>query len=406
MLSKHLKLDIITFGTLIKGYMSHGLVDHGISIYRKHFWTSESATQAQGATSASPSDLPQLLKPNEVIFNTLLDGCVKNNRCDQALQLFNEITNPEGGRGGTTGPPGAAGAAAPAPAPTNTKTSSSSRLTTKFFTPSHFTLTICIKMYGRLEMVDDALQLVHDWPILYGITLNNHVFTCLLSALLSNHYYKDALEIPALMRQAEVQPDARTYGTLALGLLRTAASRCSADWVTAAVRQVVVNAFKEGVGVEFETLHRICKQDGSLYGEVAKIAREQRMSPEAKAVVDKLGGILYRQRGVGAGANPCSGGGYDAAYKYPPYNNDAGSSCTKSGAQAHHLNKTRSAPLAEQHSSCKAKGAKSSGMMKKYHPIYGTAGGAASTSGHHATYYQESHQLYYQSYRMGTMMGW
>ncbi len=47
--------------------MSHGQVDHALLIFRRHFCEAEEETR---------------LIPNEVIFNTLLDGCVKNNRLE------------------------------------------------------------------------------------------------------------------------------------------------------------------------------------------------------------------------------------------------------------------------------------------------------------------------------------
>merc|ERR1712048_188593 len=153
---------------MIKGYMAHGLVDHAILIYRKHF-----------CEASAP------LVPNEVIFNTLLDGCVKNNRLDQALDLFHEIFT-----------------------------------LTKNFRPSHFTLTIAIKLYGRLGKVERAMELVATWPKQYHIQLNNHVFTCLLSALLNNKWYSEALLIPQQMKNCRIKPDARTYGTLVSGLLK------------------------------------------------------------------------------------------------------------------------------------------------------------------------------------------
>ncbi len=147
MVAQNLKLDIITFGTMIKGYMAHGLVDHAILIYRKHFCASGSRGEISRGEASAP------LVPNEVIFNTLLDGCVKNNRLEQALDLFHEIFT-----------------------------------LTKNFRPSHFTLTIAIKLYGRLGKVERAMELVATWPKQYHIQLNNHVFTCLLSALLNNKW--------------------------------------------------------------------------------------------------------------------------------------------------------------------------------------------------------------------------
>ncbi|CAD7932158.1 unnamed protein product [Amoebophrya sp. A120] len=292
MLSKNLKLDIITFGTLIKGYMMHGLVDHGIQIYRKHFCNEET----------------RMLKPNEVIFNTLLDGCVKNNKCEQALELFNEMIYNQN----------YAGQEINGDANKNGNNTTTSKPTC-CFTPSHFTLTIAIKMYGRLQKVDEALKLVEQWPVLYNISLNNHVFTCLLSALLNNKWFQHALQIPELMKKSDVAPDARTYGTLALGLLRNGGSgtnnnsstnnNCgnnqmnksadeqnnqqnnNTDWVLKA-RSVVLQAFQDGPGVEFDTLFRMCKQDEYLYNEVVKSCWPQ--CAEAKAVVDRVGHALYR----------------------------------------------------------------------------------------------------------------
>ena len=248
MVEKNLKLDIITFGTIIKGYMSHGLVDHALAIYRKHFCEADETTR---------------LVPNEVIFNTLLDGCVKNNRLDLALNLFHEIIS--------INEPGS-------------QHSNYYRSQNINFAPSHFTLTIAIKMYGRLRAVEKAIELVKVWPRKYNIQLNNHVFTCLLSALLNNNWYQEALKIPRYMKDAKIKPDARTYGTLVSGLLR---SNNYADSEQA--YKIVVGAFKDGPGVEYDTFLRICKMYPKLFTEASKNA----WTHEAKSVIHRTNSALY-----------------------------------------------------------------------------------------------------------------
>lgn len=52
--------------------------------------------------------------------------------------------------------------------------------------PSNFTLTILIKMFGRAGKLNRAFEAVRQMPKRYGFNINAHVYTCLMSACVTN----------------------------------------------------------------------------------------------------------------------------------------------------------------------------------------------------------------------------
>lgn len=52
--------------------------------------------------------------------------------------------------------------------------------------PSNFTLTILIKMHGRMYQLQKAFDLVKELPRKYGFRINAHVYTCLMAACIVN----------------------------------------------------------------------------------------------------------------------------------------------------------------------------------------------------------------------------
>jgi len=72
MKATHVEPDIITYSTLVKGYCLSGDVDRGFQVLQE--------MKKDGTYGA-----------DEILYNSLLDGCAKQHRVEQAIQLLDEM---------------------------------------------------------------------------------------------------------------------------------------------------------------------------------------------------------------------------------------------------------------------------------------------------------------------------
>merc|ERR1719313_2980899 len=106
MKSYHVKPNVITYSTMLKGHCQNGDVKTGFAIL------DEMKNVAH-------------LKPDEIMYNSLLDGCAQNNLVDEGLKLLEQMQN-EGVK------------------------------------PSNFTLSVLVKLVGRARKLDEAFSLVEQ----------------------------------------------------------------------------------------------------------------------------------------------------------------------------------------------------------------------------------------------------
>merc|ERR1719181_257601 len=137
------------------------------------------------------------LKPDEIMYNSLLDGCAQNNLVDEGLRLLEEMQS--------NGVP-----------------------------PSNFTLSILVKLMNRARRLDQAFALVEEITKKYRFRPNVHVYTNLVQACASNQQLARGVSILEQMIKDQIVPDDRTYAILvrssiskglfdqAVGLLRGA----------------------------------------------------------------------------------------------------------------------------------------------------------------------------------------
>merc|ERR1719161_3415573 len=85
---------------------------------------------------------------------------------------------------------------------------------------SNFTLSILVKLYGRCGDMDKAIDVVQTYPKKYGFAVNAQVYTCLMSACISNGKLSQALSVLEQMQMADCDPDAKTYQTLLSGCIK------------------------------------------------------------------------------------------------------------------------------------------------------------------------------------------
>merc|ERR1719247_1528357 len=120
----HVDPNIVTYSTIIKGHCQAVDVQMGFSVLK----------EMQQETN---------LKPDEIMYNSLLDGCAQNNLFEEGQDLLKEML-----KGGIS--------------------------------PSNFTLSIMVKMLNRARKVEQAFALVTEITSQYGFKPNLHVYTNLM----------------------------------------------------------------------------------------------------------------------------------------------------------------------------------------------------------------------------------
>jgi pentatricopeptide repeat protein len=154
----HVEPNIVTYSTILKGHCQSGDVQLAFS-------TLKDMKRDTG------------LKPDEIMYNSLLDGCAKSNLYDEAMDLFEDMQK-------------------------------------QGISPSNFTLSIMVKLFNRAGKVEQAFNLVRDLPQKYKFRPNVHVFTNLMQCCIGNRQQYRALTVLETMVKDRVQPDCRTYAIL------------------------------------------------------------------------------------------------------------------------------------------------------------------------------------------------
>jgi len=173
--------DIITFSTLVKGYCQYGDIDKGFAVLKQ-------------MTTAGKHE------PDEILYNSLLDGCAKQHRVDDALALVEDMHK-------------------------------------NHVRPSNFTLSILVKLLGRSRRLNQAFQTVEDTCKRFDLQANIHVYTCLLYACFQNRQLPRALKLhDSMITEAGVEPDAKTYAVLARGCVQAGSLDKAANVIRAAYR--------------------------------------------------------------------------------------------------------------------------------------------------------------------------
>merc|ERR1719203_1797750 len=155
--------DVITYCTIVKGYCVSGDLDKAVEVFRD--------MEKNGLVKES------------VVYNTLLDGCIRHGRFALAETLLAEM-----GRSDVA--------------------------------PSNFTLGILVKMYGRRRQLDKAFEAIESLTKRYNFTANSQVRSCLVCACVNNNALGKAREV---IQDAAASPggvDAKAINTLLSGYTR------------------------------------------------------------------------------------------------------------------------------------------------------------------------------------------
>merc|ERR1719453_2942560 len=131
--------DQITYGTLVKGHCLSGSVNQAFEILAE--------MRASGKH-----------KPDEILYNSLLDGCAKEHRLEDAMNLYADMKQAN-------------------------------------IVPSNFTLCTLVKLLGRSRRLEQAFAIVEELSEKNGLKPNIQVFTCLIQACIHNRQLQKAVEM-------------------------------------------------------------------------------------------------------------------------------------------------------------------------------------------------------------------
>jgi len=160
--------DLITYSTLVKGFCQAGDLERAFQLVQD--------VKQDGS-----------LKLDEIVYNSLLDGCARQQKVDQAMEVLSDMR--------------AVG-----------------------IVPSNYTLSILVKLLGRGRRLKQAFSVVEELCGSYNIRLNVHVYTCLIQACLQNQKIDRALSVHDEMVQGlGREPDRKAYSVLLSGCLRAQA---------------------------------------------------------------------------------------------------------------------------------------------------------------------------------------
>merc|ERR1719240_1958092 len=170
--------DIVTYSTMVKGFCAAGDVDKGMQLLRD--------MEEDGK-----------LAPDEVMFNSLLDGCARQHRLDDALRLLDNMKQ--------------AGVA-----------------------PSNYTLSIMVKLLGRARRLNQAFSMVKSGCEEHGFRANIQVYTCLIQACFHNRHTAKALALHDQIESEGGALDQKAYVALVRGCMQAGAVDRAADVVRCA----------------------------------------------------------------------------------------------------------------------------------------------------------------------------
>jgi len=173
-----LKMGLVTYSAILKGYCQKNLLDEAFELFNNMTKTTD-------------------LEPDEIMYNTLLDGCARQGLYVRGMEVFQKMI------------------------------SSGVR-------PSNYTLSVLVKLCNRGKKLEKAFEICDELSSKYGIRLNVHVLANLVQACIQHHDLPRAMDQLELMVKDRVRPDVRTYSLLlraciearkpeeAAGLLRAA----------------------------------------------------------------------------------------------------------------------------------------------------------------------------------------
>jgi pentatricopeptide repeat protein len=163
MRSRGMEPNLITYSTIIKGFCQGGNMKAALDTLND--------MRSNGR-----------LKPDEILYNTLLDGCAQAGLVVEGEQLLKEMLAEE-------------------------------------IAPSSFTMTCMTKLLGQAGRTDRAFELIDLMSAKYGLTVNAQSGSLLIQACLSANDLDRAMSAHERLAAVQVQPDTRTCQALVRALI-------------------------------------------------------------------------------------------------------------------------------------------------------------------------------------------
>jgi len=158
-----IKGNLITYSTMLKGFSQQGDMASALATMKE--------------LRATPG-----LKPDGIVYNTVLEGCAQAGLVVEGERLFKEMLS-EG------------------------------------VAPTNYTLTVMVRLMGQSRRAEKAAELVEDITRKYRFRANSHVLNALIQACLSSRDLPRAASVFEQMAKDRQLPDYRTRSTLVRGFL-------------------------------------------------------------------------------------------------------------------------------------------------------------------------------------------
>jgi len=154
---------LVTYSTITKGFCASGNLDRALGLQKE--------MRADGK-----------FMPDEMMYNSLLDGCAKEQRLSDALFLLEEMRKDH-------------------------------------VRPSNYTLSMLVKLMGRCKKLGQAFSVFDQLTAEFGFRPNIQVYTCLMQACFQNRQPAKAVSLLDRIVEDGLCPDEKTYVALVRGHL-------------------------------------------------------------------------------------------------------------------------------------------------------------------------------------------
>jgi len=153
-----LKMGLVTYSAILKGYCQKNLLEEAFELFDNMTKTTQ-------------------LEPDEIMYNTLLDGCARQGLYARGMEVFN-------------------------------------RMRSSGVRPSNYTLSVLVKLANRGKKLEKAFELCDELSSTFGFRMNVHVLANLVQACIQHHDLPRAVGVLERMLKDRVRPDVRTYSML------------------------------------------------------------------------------------------------------------------------------------------------------------------------------------------------
>mmetsp|Transcript_25252 Transcript_25252/g.57307 ORF Transcript_25252/g.57307 Transcript_25252/m.57307 type:complete len:1005 (-) Transcript_25252:139-3153(-) len=178
MARQNIDLNVVTYSTILKGYCHEGRIEKAFELL----------------DTMKKSDA---VRPDEITYNTLIDGCAQRGLWDTGILLLQEMQEAN-------------------------------------VAPSAFTLTVLVKLASRSRRPEKAFELCDSLSKKYHIKLNMHVYNNLIQTCTGAGQRQRAIHLLEQMLSERVRPDVRTYKLILLASMNAGEVQDVAGLVRAA----------------------------------------------------------------------------------------------------------------------------------------------------------------------------